>query len=149
MKTFYLGMFSMISVFVAGELAAGEIDATMIVEPKPSSWEEFPESTVTADGILTLKADDSELSSKLHANVLYATKSHVPLRLHIIEPKQAEGEERLFPLVRVCSGIGVVRAGHRLRNTSIVPLRQKRVCGRGGPVSTLNCGALSCPSEGY
>lgn len=85
----------------------------VIIEPKPSSWEAFPESTVTADGIWTLKADDSEFSSKLHANVLYAMKSGVPLQLHIVEPKQVEGKERLF-FGRVCTGIGLVRAGHRL-----------------------------------
>src|SRR5262245_57189215 len=76
----------------------------MIVEPQPSSWEAFPESTVTADGILTLEADRSELSSKLHANVPYATKSGVPLHLHIIEPKQSEGEARRFPLVVYVQG---------------------------------------------
>ena len=46
----------------------------MIVEPKPSSWEDFPESAVTADGILTIKADRRDLSCKLHTNVLYAAK---------------------------------------------------------------------------
>ncbi|MGA7882322.1 MAG: alpha/beta hydrolase [Terrimicrobiaceae bacterium] len=64
----------------------------------------LPESTVTADGILTIRADGSELASQLHANVLYATKSGVPLHLHIIQPKQAEGEERLFPLVVYVQG---------------------------------------------
>ena len=71
----------------------------MIVEPEPSRWEAFPESTVAADDILTIRADRNELSSKLHANVLYTTKSGVPLHLHIIEPKQTEGQECLFPLV--------------------------------------------------
>ena len=59
---------------------------------------------MTADGIRTIRADGSELSSQLHANVLYATKSGVPLHLHIIQPKQAEGEERLFPLVVYVQG---------------------------------------------
>jgi acetyl esterase/lipase len=104
MKAFYLGMFSVISALSAGAHADGQIDKSMIVEPKPSSWEAFPESTVTANGILTIRADRSELSSKLHANVLYATKSGVPLHLHIIEPKQTEGQERLFPLVVYVQG---------------------------------------------
>jgi acetyl esterase/lipase len=85
-------------------LADGQIDKSMIVEPEPSSWEAFPESTVAADDILTIRADRNELSSKLHANVLYATKSGVPLHLHIIEPKQTEGQERLFPLVVYVQG---------------------------------------------
>ena len=76
----------------------------MIVEPKPSSWEAFPKSTVTADGILTINADWSDLASKLRANVFYATKSGVPLHLHIIEPKQPEGEHRRFPLVVYVQG---------------------------------------------
>ena len=59
---------------------------------------------MSADGILAIKADRSELSSKLHANVLYATKSDVPLQLHIIEPKQIEGQKRLFPLVVYVQG---------------------------------------------
>jgi hypothetical protein len=63
-------MFSVISALSAGALADGQIDKSMIVEPKPSTWEAFPESTVTADGILTIKAARSELSRKLHANVL-------------------------------------------------------------------------------
>jgi hypothetical protein len=99
MKAFYLGMFSVISGLSAGALADSQIDRSTLVEAKPSTWEDFPESTVTADSILTIRADHKELSSKLHANVLYATKSGLPLHLHIIEPKQTEGQERLFPLV--------------------------------------------------
>ncbi len=104
MKAFYLGMFSGLSALSAGANDDGQIDKSMIVEPKPSSWEAFPDSTVTADGILTIRADRSELSSKLHANILYATKSGGPLHLHIIEPRPAEGEERLFPLVVYVQG---------------------------------------------
>jgi hypothetical protein len=33
-----------------------------------------------------------------------ATKSGVPLHLHIIEPKQTEGQGRLFPLVVYVQG---------------------------------------------
>jgi acetyl esterase/lipase len=76
----------------------------MIAEPKPSSCEDFPKSTVTADGILTIKADRRELSCKLHTNALYATKSGVALHLHIIQPKQPEGREPLFPLVVYVQG---------------------------------------------
>ena len=76
----------------------------MIVEPKPNNGETFPESTASAPGILTIKADSSDLTCKLHANVLYATKSGIPLHLHIIEPKQREGENRLFPLVVYIQG---------------------------------------------
>jgi acetyl esterase/lipase len=76
----------------------------MIVEPKPSSWEDFPESPVTADGILTIKADRRDLSCKLHTNVLYAAKSGVALHLHIVQPKQPEGREHLFPLVVYVQG---------------------------------------------
>jgi acetyl esterase/lipase len=96
-------MLSIILTLPAG-LADGQFDQSMIVEPQPSNWEDFPKSTVTADGILTLKADRSELSSKLHANVLYATKSGIPLHLHIIEPKQLEGATRRFPLVVYVQG---------------------------------------------
>jgi acetyl esterase/lipase len=71
----------------------------MIIEPKPSNGEAFPESTASAPGILTIKADPNDLACQLHANVLYATKSGIPLHLHIIEPKQREGEKRLFPLI--------------------------------------------------
>ena len=99
-----LGLFSVISALSTGALAGERTDQSMIVEPKPSTWEAFPESTVTADGILATKADWSDLSSKLHANVLYATKSGVPLHLHIIEPKQTEGQERRFPLVVYVQG---------------------------------------------
>jgi acetyl esterase/lipase len=97
-------MFSVISALSAGAGADGQIDESMTTEPKPSSWEAFPESTVTADGIVTIRADRSELSSKLHANVWYATKSGVPLHLHIIEPRPTEGEEHLFPLVVYVQG---------------------------------------------
>ena len=84
--------------------AAGQVDQSMIVQPKASNWESFPESTASAPGILTIKADSSDLACKLHANVLYATKSGVPLHLHIIEPKQREGAERLFPLIVYVQG---------------------------------------------
>jgi acetyl esterase/lipase len=104
MKVFYLGMFSVISALSACGSAAGQVDQSMIVEPKPSNGEAFPESTASAPGILTIKADPSDLACKLHANVLYATKSGIPLHLHIIEPKQREGEKRLFPLVVYVQG---------------------------------------------
>lgn len=103
MKGFCLGMFSVISTLSAG-LAGEQLHQSTTVEPKPSSWEDFPKSTVTAEGILTLKADRSELSSKLHANIPYATKSGIPLHLHIIEPKQPEGAMRRFPLVVYVQG---------------------------------------------
>ena len=100
MKAFQSGILAL----SAGADADGQIDKSMIVEPKPSSWEAFPESTVTADGILTIRAEGRELASQLHANVLYATKSGELLHLHIIQPKQAEGDERLFPLVVYVQG---------------------------------------------
>jgi acetyl esterase/lipase len=106
MKVFYLAMFSVISALSVCGSAVGQVDQPMIVEPKPSNWESFPESTAGAPGILTIKADASDLSCKLHANVLYATKSGNPLHLHILEPRQREGEERLFPLVVYIQGSG-------------------------------------------
>ena len=104
MKVFYLGMFSIILALSVCGSAAGQADQSMIVEPKPSNGETFPESTASAPGILTIKADPSDLECKLHANVLYATKSGIPLHLHIIEPKQREGEKRLFPLIVYVQG---------------------------------------------
>ena len=99
MKVFTLAIFCGISALSVSGRALGQVDQPMIVEPKPSEWEAFPESTASAPGILTIKADQSDLSCKLHANVLYAPKSAMPLHLHIIVPKQHEGEERRFPLV--------------------------------------------------
>ena len=104
MKVFSLGMFSIILGLSLGGRAAGQVDESMTVEPKPSNWESFPESTASAPGILTIKADSGDLTCKLHANVLYATKSGVPLHLQIIEPKQPEGEECLFPLIVYVQG---------------------------------------------
>jgi acetyl esterase/lipase len=104
MKVFYSAMFSVVSGLSVCGSAVGQVDQPMIVEPKPSNWESFPASTATAPGILTIKADASELSCKLHANVPYATKSGIPLHLHIIEPRQREGERRLFPLVVYVQG---------------------------------------------
>jgi acetyl esterase/lipase len=104
MKVFTLAIFCGISALSLSGWALGQVDQPMIVEPKPSEWETFPESTASAPGILTIKADPSDLSCKLHANVLYATKSSVPLHLHIIVPRQREGEERRFPLVVYVQG---------------------------------------------
>ena len=42
--------------------AAGQVDHSMIVEPKPSNGEAFPESTASAPGILTIKADPNDLA---------------------------------------------------------------------------------------
>ena len=56
LRGFCLGMFSVISTLTAG-LAGEQLHQSMIVGPKPSSWEDFPKSTVTAEGILTLKAE--------------------------------------------------------------------------------------------
>jgi hypothetical protein len=148
MKVFYLAMFSVISALSVCGSAVGQVDQPMIVKPKPSNWESFQESTAVAPGILTIKADASDLSCKLHPNVLYATKSGIPLHLHILEPRQREGEERLFPLVVYIQGSASFKQDLGVRNPSIVAVRPQGICRRCGRISALADRAISGAAQG-
>jgi acetyl esterase/lipase len=74
------------------------------IEPRSSTYAAFPESTLAAAGMQVLPADLSERSCMIHTGVEYATKSGLPLHLHIIEPRQDEGEGAAFPLVLFIQG---------------------------------------------
>jgi len=75
-----------------------------LVPPRPSSLEAFPESIVSAKGINTIQADFGQRCCMMHLGVEYAYKSGIPLHLQIIEPRQAEDEEILFPLILYVQG---------------------------------------------
>ncbi len=79
-------------------------ESAKIISPQQSTFEEFPESTVFAEGIKIIPADYSETPCRLHINVEYAQKSDIPLHLQIIEPSQNRGEDTLFPMIIYIQG---------------------------------------------
>ncbi|MBN2028898.1 alpha/beta hydrolase [bacterium] len=79
-------------------------ESAKIIPPQQSTFEQFPESTVFAEGIEVIPADYGEGSCRLHIGVEYAQKSDMTLHLHIIEPSQNNGENNLFPLIVYIQG---------------------------------------------
>ncbi len=75
-----------------------------IIRPRPWSYDSFPSSAAMTDGIKILSADNSERSCTVHMQVEYARKSGRALHLNIIEPKQAEEEDKRFPLIVYIQG---------------------------------------------
>jgi acetyl esterase/lipase len=74
------------------------------IQPQPSTHAAFPESTISADGMQVIPADYSGRPCMIHTNVRYAQKSGVHLHLHIIEPRQDEDENMIFPLILYVQG---------------------------------------------
>lgn len=75
-----------------------------IIEPQASSYDAFPESTLSAEGMKVIPADRSERAATIHVGVEYAKKSGMPLHLNIIEPRQNEGENDTYPLIIYIQG---------------------------------------------
>ncbi len=79
-------------------------DTSPLIPARASSFEAFPESTLSSEGMQVLQADLSEQSIFTHLNVKYAEKSGMPLHLTILEPRQKEGNEKLYPLILYVQG---------------------------------------------
>lgn len=73
-----------------------------MIEPKACTYEQFPESTVFAEGMEVLPADFGTRSCHIHRGVPYAIKGRT-LHLEIIEPEQQNPQER-FPLILYVQG---------------------------------------------
>jgi acetyl esterase/lipase len=75
-----------------------------IIPAEPSSFEDFPYSVVTTDGIETLNAQREQRSVRIFTQVNYANKSDMNLHLTIIRPELREEmgeteETSRFPIV--------------------------------------------------
>jgi acetyl esterase/lipase len=76
----------------------------VMIEPRQSTYIAFPETTLSAEGMRVMPADLSERSCTIHIGVEYAQKSGMQLHLHIIEPRQNEGENNTYPLIMYIQG---------------------------------------------
>ena len=74
------------------------------IQPQQSSYHDFPESRITTEGMKVIPADYSGRSCLIHTNIRYAQKSDIPLHLHIIEPRQDDDENMIFPLILYVQG---------------------------------------------
>ena len=77
-----------------------------LIPPQPSSQADFPESTLTTPGMHTIPGDLSGRCCSTHTGIVYARKSDTDLHMHILEPRQEEGEDTLFPLIVFIQGAG-------------------------------------------
>lgn len=103
-----------------------------LIQPRAASPAEFPESTVFAEGIRVLPADNSARSCMIHTGVPYATKDGMALHLHIIEPRQGEDENLVFPLLMFVQG-----SGWRLQNTGASLASLSRFAQRGYVIAVV------------
>lgn len=79
----------------------------MKIKPVPMSYEDFPESTASAEGMKTIQAQmNAVLRCKTHINVEYANKSNVSLHLQIIKPEPWKDENKKYPLIVYVQGSG-------------------------------------------
>jgi acetyl esterase/lipase len=77
----------------------------MFIEPKELSYEDFPESDLSTEGMKTIKADITPRFCTLDLNVEYAVKDGHHLKLQILQPVlQGENDQRKFPLVIYIQG---------------------------------------------
>jgi acetyl esterase/lipase len=74
------------------------------IEPQQNTYEAFPETTLSTEGMKVIPADLSERACTMYIRVEYAHKSGMPLHLNIIEPRQNEGENNTYPLVMFIQG---------------------------------------------
>ena len=79
---------------------------TKLIRPEPLSFEDFPKSKASTEGMLTIKADNSDPEISSFLAVKYATKSGVPLHLNILMPAQEMGSEPKprYPLIVYIQG---------------------------------------------
>ncbi len=77
-----------------------------LIPPKASSYTDFPESTLTTEGIKTITADFSRYHCRTHIGIPYTHKSGLPLHLNIIQPNQNVNatEIKSFPLILYVQG---------------------------------------------
>ena len=123
-----------------------EADTPTVIEPKESTYEAFPASALTAQGMRVLPADLSGRSCMIYIGVEYAQKSGMRLHLHIIEPRQPEGENAIFPLAIFIQGSAwfAQNTGAELAQLA---LRPPWVRHRSHRVSALACGAIPGASK--
>ena len=76
----------------------------VMIEPRQSTYDAFPETALSAEGMRVIPADLSERSCTIHIGVEYTQKSGMRLHLHIIEPRQNEGENNTYPLIMYIQG---------------------------------------------
>jgi acetyl esterase/lipase len=75
-----------------------------MIPPQESRYEDFPESPLSTEWMHVIPADFSERSCLINIGIEYARKSGMPLHLHIIEPRQEEGENANYPLIMYVQG---------------------------------------------
>jgi acetyl esterase/lipase len=73
------------------------------IAPKEMTFDEFPESKLTADGMKVLVADYSLPYSKVE-KIQYAVKSDMALHLNMITPTSTEGTSSKLPLILYVQG---------------------------------------------
>lgn len=74
------------------------------IEPIDVGYDAFPDSTATAEGMLTLRADMTARFCQVHLDVVYAEKDGRKLTLQVIEPPKRDGAEGPFPIVMYVQG---------------------------------------------
>ncbi len=79
-----------------------------MIEAKMCSYEEFPASELSPEGMKVIKADNSLQFAIPQLNIKYAEKDGMPLHLHIITPpmekKDMIEKKKKFPLVVFIQG---------------------------------------------
>ncbi|MCE0495541.1 alpha/beta hydrolase [Vibrio salinus] len=76
---------------------------TPFIEPVPLSFNDFPESQLTADEMNIIEADNSGLYCQTE-KIRYAVKSDMPLHLNLISPLQDEENKQKMPLILYVQG---------------------------------------------
>lgn len=75
-----------------------------MVEPKEYTYEDFPESEASSEGMKNLQADMSAAFCVVRKDVEHAVKDGESLHLQIIEPVVPGEEEKRYPLVIYVQG---------------------------------------------
>lgn len=97
-----------LSLGAAASMASAQttLDHSRVIPPKPMSMAEFPESRSFTSGIKVIQPDFSDPAVSSTLNVQYATKSGMPLHVHILTPWPFDdgAADRRFPLIVFIQG---------------------------------------------
>lgn len=114
-----------------------------IVPFAAQSYDEFPESRETCEGMRSLAMDKSAIGVDFHLDVPYAERDGRTLHLQIFVPvRHGDGPDARYPLGGLRPGFGLDGAGDPPLHGAGGAHRGARVCRGGGGVPPLDAPAL-------
>lgn len=98
-----LALVIMMTFFICGAWV-NDAFANNFVEPKPYTYEDFPEYKNIADGVKTIKTTGNEISVKYTPNVPYVERAEGIRSLQLLLPHKRNNDNQKYPLIIYVQG---------------------------------------------